>query len=187
MKISKFFIRPENTIFVIIDIQEKLVNAMPEDVVEKVIYNNILLVELCKTYKIPVLLTEQYPKGLGKTIDRIKEILPEYNPIEKISFNACLEPLFLKALKALRKTKIILTGIETHICVYQTALALLSKGYTIYVPKDAVCSRKKQNWKTGLDLMNSAGVIVTDTETLVFQILEKAGTQEFKKIVKYIK
>ncbi|WP_038056377.1 isochorismatase family protein [Thermodesulfobacterium hydrogeniphilum] len=187
MEPFKYFLKPEEVILVIIDIQEKLVKAMPEDIAKIVIQNNIILIELCKIYNIPILLTEQYPKGLGQTVEEIKRVLPEYEPIEKITFNSCLEPKFMEKLEKNNRKKVILTGIETHICVYQTALDLLNKDYIVYLPKDAVCSRKKQNWETGLMLVSLAGGVVADTETLIFQVLERAGTEEFKKMVKYIK
>ena len=187
MELNKYILKSEEMVLVIIDIQEKLLKAMQEDVAEEVVKNNLILIELSKLYKIPILLTEQYPKGLGVTIKDIQEALPEYKPIEKITFNSSLEPEFFKKLQEVNRQKIILTGMETHICIYQTALDLINRGYTVFVPKDAVCSRKKKNWKTALELLKAIGAIVTDTETLVFQILERAGTEEFKHMVKYFK
>ncbi len=185
---KKFYIRSEDTLLVITDIQEKLVNAIEKDVAEKTIKNNILLIETAKIFNIPILLTEQYPKGLGKTVEEIKNSLPEYNPIEKVTFSSLLEPNFEKEfIKYSERKKVILTGIETHICVWQTFLDFSKRGYTVFVPKDAVCSRKKLDWKSGLELINSAGGIVTTTETLVFQLLKKAGTPEFKKVLKFVK
>ncbi len=185
---DRFYINPEETLLVITDIQEKLVSAMKKDVAEEVIKNNILLIETAKIFNIPLILTEQYPKGLGKTVEEIKNSLPEYKPIEKVTFSSLLEPEFEKELtKYSNIKKIILTGIETHICVWQTFLDLVKKGYTVFVPKDAVCSRKKLDWKAGLELINSAGGIVTTTEILVFQLLKRAGTQEFKALLKFIK
>lgn len=185
---EKFYISQEEVILIITDIQEKLVNAMKKDVAEEVIKNNKLLIEIAKIFNIPLILTEQYPKGLGKTVEEIKNSLPEYKPIEKITFSSLLEPEFEKELiKYFNRKKVILTGMETHVCIWQTFLDLTKRGYIVFVPKDAVCSRKKLDWEAGLDLIKLAGGIVTTTETLIFQLLKKAGTPEFKEVLKYIK
>ncbi len=186
--IEKYFIAPEEALLVITDIQEKLVKAMDEDIAKEVIKNNVILIETAKLFKIPIILTEQYPKGLGQTVKEIKEILPLYEPIEKISFSSFLEPDFEKELnKHNNRRKIILTGVETHVCVWQTFLDFIKREYTVFIPKDAVCSRRKIDWETGLDLIKTAGGIVTTTETIVFQLLKKAGTPEFKKILELVK
>ena len=184
---EKYFIKPEEFILVITDIQEKLINAMKKDIAEKVIKNTITLIELSKLFNIPIILTEQYPKGLGQTVEKIRKALFYYEPIEKITFSSFLEPKFAESIQRLNRTKVIITGMETHVCVWQTSLDLLLNGYTVFVTKDAVCSRKKLDWKTGLELIKSAGGIITTTEILVFQILKKAGTEEFKKIIKLVK
>lgn len=184
---ERYFIRPEEAILIVVDVQEKLVRAMEEKIVSKIIKNIIILVEVAKVLEIPVILTEQYPKGLGQTIEDLKKVLPEYHPIEKITFDCCAEEKFLATLRSYGRNKVILTGMETHICIYQTALSLLSKGYFVFLPKDAVCSRKEENWKTGLQLSILAGALPVDTETITFQLLQKAGTEEFKKLSVYFK
>ncbi|QER41397.1 hydrolase [Thermodesulfobacterium sp. TA1] len=184
---EKYFIRPEEAVLVIVDVQEKLVKAMEEKVVSKVIKNISILIEVAKGLGIPIMITEQYPKGLGPTIEEIKTVLPEYTSIEKITFDCCGEQRFLESLEAFGRRKVILTGMETHICVYQTALSLLNKGYCVFLPKDAVCSRREENWKTGLQLSILAGALPVDTETITFQLLQRAGTEEFKKLSVYFK
>ncbi|GLI54021.1 isochorismatase family protein [Thermodesulfovibrio yellowstonii] len=186
MKLEKFFIKPENSLLIIIDVQEKLAKAMKEEIVEKTLKNITTLIELCKLYHIPIVFTEQYPKGLGKTLDRIKTLINE-EAIEKISFSSVGEKKFANKIREIGKNKIILTGMETHVCVLQTALDLLERDYHVFVPYDAVCSRKKQDWQSGLELMKQAGAVISCTETLTFQILKKAGTTEFKKILEFIK
>ncbi|WP_353684639.1 hydrolase [Thermodesulfovibrio sp. 3907-1M] len=186
MSFEKFFISPENALFVIIDMQEKLAKAMKEDILEKTVKNIITFVELCKIYQIPIIFTEQYPKGLGKTLEEIKSLIND-EAIEKISFSSAGEEKFISKIRELNRQKIILTGMETHVCVWQTALDLLQRGYHVFVPSDAVCSRKKQDWKIGIELMKNAGAVITCTETLVFQLLKKAGTAEFKKMLEFIK
>lgn len=186
MKLEKFFIKPEDSLLVIIDVQEKLAKAMKEDIVEKTLKNITILIELCKLYQIPIVFTEQYPKGLGKTLDRIKTLIKE-EAIEKISFSSVGEEKFINKIKDIGRQKIILTGMETHVCVLQTAVDLLVRNYHVFVPYDGVCSRRKQDWQVGLELMKQAGAVISCTEILAFQILKKAGTTEFKKILEFIK
>ena len=182
---NKFFIKAEDAALVIIDIQEKLAVAMKHK--EQVVNNSLHLIEIARLLQIPILLTEQYPKGLGPTLPEIKEALPVYALFEKLSFNCCQETGFPEKIAALGRKKLILTGMETHICVLQTSLGLLQSGYTVQVVQDAVCSRTKANFKTGIELMRTAGAVITCTEILLFQLLQKAGTEPFKVISKRIK
>lgn len=182
---SKFFLNAKDTVFVVVDIQERLAAVMGER--EKVVSNTLHLIEIAKLLHIPMLLTEQYPKGLGRTVSEIKDALPLYEPIEKMAFGCCGEPAFLKSLAALGKKKVILAGMETHVCVLQTCLGLLNERYAAHVVSDAVCSRTRENYGTGIAFMRDAGAVITGTETVLFQLLEKAGTEEFKTISKKIK
>lgn len=181
---EKFFLEKDNSLLIIIDIQERLASAMK--VKEEITTNCLHLIELSKLLEIPIIVTEQYPKGLGQTIEEIRNALPSYNPIEKITFDCCMERYFLEKVKEYGKN-IILTGMETHICVLQTCLGLLKEGFNVHVVKDAVSSRSKENWKTGLEFMRDAGAVITCTETVLFQILKIAGTEQFKAISKRIK
>lgn len=183
---EKFLISHEEALLVIVDVQEKLARAMKEEIVEKITKNISVLVELCKIYQIPVIITEQYPKGLGNTLKEIKNILNK-NVIEKIHFSCVQEKEFISKIKELARKKIILTGMETHVCVWQTALDLLLRDYNVFVPYDCVCSRRKEDWEIALELIKEAGGIITSTEALIFQILKKAGTSEFKKMLDFIK
>ncbi len=185
MTLDKFLLNKEDAVLLIVDIQEKLAVVMKER--EKVVRNNLHLIELAKMIDVPVMVTEQYPKGLGPTVAEIREALPAYRPIEKMTFDCCGQPTFLDELKAHRKNTVVLTGMETHICVLQTCIGLLKGGVTVHLVQDAVCSRTKENWKTGVEFMRDAGVVVTSTETVLFQLLKVAGTEEFKKISKRIK
>lgn len=184
---NKFLLDKENTALLIIDIQERLAAAMKDKVREDVINNCRHLIELSKMLNVPVVLTEQYPKGLGQAVAAIKDSLPEYKPIEKLAFNCCYEPHFIDEIKKLNKKTILITGMETHICVLQTCIGLLNEGYNVYLVRDAVCSRAKENWKTGMEFMRDAGAVITCTETVLFQLLKVAGTEEFKTISKRIK
>ncbi|MCL5061708.1 MAG: hydrolase [Nitrospiraceae bacterium] len=182
---DRFFLSKDNAALVITDIQDRLAAVMK--VREDVIKNCLHLIELAKMLNIPVVLTEQYPKGLGPTVNEIKEQLPVYQPIEKLTFSCCEEPNFLNEIKKLNKKSIILTGMETHICVLQTCIGLLKEGFHVHLVRDAVCSREKENWKAGVEFMRDAGAVITCTETVLFQLLKVAGTEEFKAISKRIK
>ena len=183
--VDKFLIRKDEVILVLIDIQEKLAAAMKKK--ESVVANCLHLLELAKLLGIPMLLTEQYPKGLGTTVEEIKTALPVYEPFEKTAFDCCREIGFIEKVAASGRQKILLTGMETHICVLQTALGLIQAGYSVQVIQDACCSRTKDNFKIGMEWLRDAGAVITGTETVLFQLLEKAGTEPFKVISKRIK
>jgi nicotinamidase-related amidase len=185
MTLDKFFLNRENSALLIVDIQEKLAVVMKER--ERIVKNNLHLIELAKMIGMPVMVTEQFPKGLGTTVAEIREALPLYRPIEKMTFDCCGQPAFLDELKEHKKSNVVLTGMETHICVLQTCIGLLRGGINVHLVQDAVCSRTKENWKTGVEFMRDAGAVVTSTETVLFQLLKVAGTEEFKKISKRIK
>ena len=168
-----------------VDVQERLAAVM--DRKEQVLDNCRRLIEGAKILDVPIAVTEQYPKGLGPTEEELRGALLSYEPFEKLTFSCCGEPSFTSALESLGRRTIILAGMETHVCVLQTALDLLRGGYGVHLVRDAVCSREKENWITGVDLMRDAGAVITSTETVLFQLLGKAGTEEFKAISKLVK
>jgi nicotinamidase-related amidase len=172
-------------VLLIVDIQDKLAAVMKDR--DAVVRNNLHLIELAKMLGMSVMVTEQYPKGLGTTVPEIRDALPRYQPIEKMTFDCCGQPAFLGTLKSHAKKTVILTGMETHICVLQTCVGLLQGGINVHVVRDAVCSRTEENWNTGIEFMRDAGAVVTCTETVLFQLLKIAGTEEFKAISKRIK
>ena len=175
----------DNTGVVLLDVQEKLMPVMERK--ERVTENILRLLHLSKLYDLPVVLTEQYPKWLGSTLSELKEALSSYDPIEKLCFNCCDDDTFNTRLGSEDLTNIILMGVESHICIFMTCISLLEKGYKIHVPQDAVDSRTDENWRIGLELMRGAGARITSTENIVYQILKKAGTKEFKEMLKRIK
>jgi len=182
---EKFLLDKNSTALLIIDIQEKLAAVMK--VKDLVITNSLHLIELAKIQHIPIILTEQYPKGIGQTVEEIRNALPEYKPIEKLTFSCCDEQGFISEIRKLNKQTIIVAGMETHVCVLQTCIGLLRDGFNVYVVQDAICSRNKENWKTGIQFMRDAGAVITSTETVLFQLLKIAGTDDFKTIIKRIK
>lgn len=185
MAVDKFMLDKNNAALLIIDIQERLAVVM--DRKDQVVKNTLHLVELARMQNLPVVVTEQYPKGLGRTVPEIQSCLPAYLPIEKVSFNCCGEATFNEHIKRLGRKKIIVTGMEAHICVLQTSLGLIKAGFDVHLVADAVCSRTKANWRSGVELIRDAGGVLTNTETVLFQLLGVAGTPEFKAISNRIK
>jgi nicotinamidase-related amidase len=175
----------KNTAMVVVDVQEKLIPLMGRG--ERLVDNMITLLRLAGLFEIPIVLTEHYVKWLGATIPDIKESLPAYEPIHKMDFNCCEADDFNRRLESHHVENIILTGVETHICVYQTCFTLQKKGFQVHVPQDAVDSRTDENWRIGLELMRDAGAVVTSTETIVYQVLKRAGTKEFKTMLRMIR
>lgn len=175
----------ENTGLLVIDVQEKLMEVMGQK--QRFIDNITRLLHLSKIFHLPVILTEQYRKWLGPTLPEIVETLPSYDPINKMHFNCCDVDDFNDRLESGNFKNIIVTGVESHICVFQTCVSILEKGYNVHVPQDAVDSRTDENWRVGLKLMEKAGAIITSTETVIYQILKKAGTKEFKRMLKIIR
>jgi nicotinamidase-related amidase len=183
--VAKFAIDRADAALVIVDVQERLAAVMDQR--RKVIGNCRRLIEGAKILGLPVVVTEQYPKGLGPTEEELRGALPAYDPIEKISFSCCGEPKFMESVSALGREKIILAGMETHVCVLQTCIELLSGAYGVHLVRDASCSRTRDNWLTGIGMMRDAGAVVTSTETVLFQLLAEAGSPEFKAVSKLVK
>jgi len=185
MSTEKFRLEKDSAAIVVVDIQERLMAAMKQ--AKKVYRNTRIVLEAGKVLGLPVLATEQYPRGLGHTVDEVSKCLSPYEPIEKITFSCCGEGSFMDAVKAAGRKQIILLGSETHVCVYQTCLDLLEAGYNVHLVRDAVCSRAKENYLAAIELMRQAGAVITTTETALFQMLVKAGSDEFKAISKLVK
>jgi len=182
--VSKFKLKADECALIVIDLQEKLMKAMKD--AEKVLNNTNLLLATAKQFEIPVIVTEQYPKGLGPTVAEIKNNLPEHSYFDKVNFSACGDS-FMDKITAVGRKTLIVVGTETHVCVFQTARDLLAAGYDVQVVSDAVCSRFDFNYLNGLDLMKEAGAVITNTETVVFDLLGCAGTPQFKVISPMVK
>lgn len=183
---EKFFLDRDNAVLVVIDVQEKLCRAMDEKVLEKLTGNIAILQEAARELGIPAVATEQYVKGLGETLCVLKDRLPE-PALEKMTFSCCGEEPFPAKLRNLGRTQVIVTGMETHVCVLQTVLELLDAGYNVHLVKDAVMSRRKENWQVGVEGAKAAGAVITSTEAALFQLLRVAGTEEFKKLSKLVR
>lgn len=175
----------ENSLILIIDIQDRLVAALDKDII---VTNAVKVASAAKLLSIPVLLTEQYPKGLGHTVSQVQEVLPENSEVlEKTFFNALLEEGMLDKIKSYGKKQIVIFGIETHICVHQTASALVEAGFDVYVIKDACASRSKYEFKQGIDAMQANGVKVSCVEIALFEWLKGAKNPKFKEVQALIK
>lgn len=176
-------ITTQNSAFLFIDVQEKLVGMLRKDKVAK---KAEILARLAKVLGIKTVLTEQYPQGLGSTIPQVKYSIPDSaRTFEKTSFNALLTDGVQEALGDVKNVFIL--GIETHICVYQTAIALLVKGYNVFVVKDACASRETDEFKAGINLMEKEGAKILTTEMVVFEMLKSSKHPNFKEIQALIK
>jgi nicotinamidase-related amidase len=180
----------ERAALLVIDIQDRLAAAMPEATRTSVIRNTNVLVEAAKRFGIPIVVSQQYPKGLGQTVSAIEDGLrdaPAVHRFDKVDFSAAACPEFAALAPTLKRDQWIVTGMESHVCVYQSVRGLVDRGYQAHVVADAVASRTEENWQIGLNLAERAGGIVTSTEVVVFDLLGKAGTDDFKTLSKLIK
>lgn len=177
---------PATSLIAVVDMQERLAAAMPGEALERTVKNVNILLEAAKVLGVRVLATEQYPKGLGPTLPAIREKL-EGQPFDKLTFDACCEPRFAHALAQAGVRDVIVVGMEAHVCVFQTAREIARRGYRVIVVADAVCSRSEENRVLGLGLASDVGAVVAPTETIVFDWLERAGSDAFKAISKLLR
>jgi nicotinamidase-related amidase len=174
------------TALVFVDVQGKLAQLMHE---KQALFSNLVkLVEGAKVLELPIVWMEQNPDGLGPTIPEAAEAMPEgLSPIPKFSFSCCGEPEFVRALEATGRRQVLICGIESHICVFQTTLELIGRGYGVQVVADAVSSRAAGNRELGLARMKEAGATLTSVEMALFEMLRVAQGYRFKQIVKIVK
>ena len=175
----------EKTALLIIDIQEKIFRVML--IPEIIIQNTIKLIEGFRILGSPIFVTEQYPKGLGETESRIKKSLKDIAPIQKLSFSCSGAGNLFETLQYRKIKQVAVAGIESHVCVQQTVLDLLANGFQVSLAADACSSRKETDYNIALERMRTAGVIVTTTEAILFELLNVSGTEEFRKISKIVK
>jgi len=175
-------IKREDSLIVFIDFQERLMPVIYNR--EKVLENAIRLARFSKIVNIPVIITEQ--EKLGKTLPDLKNELKEVTPVTKIHFNCFENDEFLKLVKGYRKDTLIIAGVEAHICVAQTALSGILQ-FNVHVIEDAVSSRTEANSKAALERMKQAGVVISTAEMFIYEILKKAGTEEFKASLQLVK
>ena len=174
----------DSTAFVLVDLQVKLLAAIHAK--DALVANAAKLVRGMRALDVPIVWTEQNPRGLGPTLPEIADLLPG-EPIVKFSFSCCREPSFADAVARLGRKQIVLAGMETHVCVWQTAADLLADGYEVHIVADAVSSRTPQNREIGIQKARDAGAVVTSVEAALFELLGVAEGPTFKEILKIVK
>jgi len=173
---------------IVVDIQEKLLPPIFQK--EQLLHNSKLLIRAATVLKIPTIMSTQYAKGLGKTVPEIASLLPESEAIDKDQFSCFGSDVFCSLLKRLHgsdRNTLLLCGMESHICVAQTALAALRDGYLVHVASDAVSSRTEWNWKIGLERMRAAGAVISSTEMMIYELMRSSLSPAFKEMLPHLK
>ena len=177
----------EQCALVVIDIQEKLLPPIFQR--EQLVRNAQLLIRAAGILKIPALVSTQYAKGLGGTVPEVASLLPETDPIDKTLFSCFGSDVFCSVIKQVpgQRNTLLLCGMESHICVTQTALGALREGYLVHVASDAVSSRTKWNWKIGLERMRSAGAVISSTEMMIYELMRSSSSAAFKELLPHLR
>ncbi len=171
------------SVLVVIDLQQRLGDAMPGKVLNRVLLNTSLLAKAAGLLEVPVLKTEQYPRGLGATLPEVASALPPATiEFEKTSFSCCGADGFLAAVDRSGRHQVVIVGMEAHVCVLQTALDLAAAGLQVYVVEDAICSRRLENYQNALDRLRQSSVSVVSAESVVFEWMGTAEHPHFKAI-----
>jgi len=186
-EIARRPLEAEHCALIVVDIQEKLLPPIFQK--EQLVKNSQLLIRLAGILKIPTLMTTQYARGLGNTVPEIASLLPGTDPIDKQMFSCFGSDAFCSLLKRLpgNRNTLLLCGMESHICVMQTALGALREGYIVHVASDGVSSRTEWNWKIGLERMRAAGAILSSTEMIIYELLRSSGAPAFKELLPHLK
>jgi nicotinamidase-related amidase len=180
---------PKECALIVIDVQERLAAAMPAPQLAELTRAATILIEACELLGARVIATEQYPNGLGSTIPALHEPLARINApiLSKLDFSACDSPAFERAWAAARARTAVVCGMEAHVCVFQTVRELVARGADVHVALDGVASRRDDHRAAGLELCRAAGATITTMETVVFDWLQRAGSDSFKKLSKRIR
>ncbi|HVP43159.1 MAG TPA: hydrolase [Terriglobales bacterium] len=184
---ARQLLRSDSCALVVVDMQEKLFPPIFEK--ERLARNVQLLIRLAKILQLPILAATQHVKGLGPIIPEIASLLEGTQPINKMDFSCLSNPEFCAAVKHLPRERntLLLCGMEAHICITQTALGALNQGYIVHVAADAVSSRSESNWKIGLERMKQAGVVISSTEMMMYELMRASGTPVFKEMLQHLK
>ena len=182
-------LEPNTSLVFVVDVQEHLVAAIPPDAAARVVHNTAVLLEAARLLGVSVMASEQYPKGLGPTVEALRGPLDQVKAprFEKLAFSALGEPPISAAIVDAAPRDVLLVGMEAHICVFQTARDLVKRGIRTQVVADAVASRTEERRAIGLSLSERAGAVVTTTETVLFEWLGRAGTDAFRAISKMLR
>lgn len=170
---------------VVVDIQERLLPAMHEW--NRVVQNAVRLIRGACVLGLPILVTEQYRKGLGGTVTEVAQAVDKFHPMEKLAFSACGAVGAMERIKTSGMKDVLVCGIEAHVCVTQTCLDLLQEGMRVFIVEDATSSRTLENWSCGIRRMRDAGATIVSVEMALFELLGQAGTDEFKQILNLVK
>jgi len=186
-EIARRALEPEQCALVVIDIQEKLLPPIFQK--EQLVRNSQLLIRAAGILKIPALVSTQYSKGLGNTVPEVASLLPSVEVADKTLFSCFGSDVFCSLLKRLpgNRNTLLLCGMETHICVAQTALAALREGYLVHVASDAVSSRAEWNWRVGLDRMRDAAAVISSTEMMIYELMRSSSSTAFKELLPHLK
>ena len=186
-EIARRPLEAEQGALIVVDIQDRLLPPIWEK--DRLVRNSQMLIRMAGILKIPAIVTTQYAKGLGGTVPEISSLLPDSAPIDKLMFSCFGSDVFCSMLKRMpgQRTTVLLCGMETHICVMQTALAALREGYVVHVASDAVSSRVEWNWRVGLDRMRAAGAVISSTEMMIYELLRSSGSPAFREMLPYLK
>lgn len=174
-----------DAVLVVVDVQDRLADAMPRR--DEVVATAAMLVRSARLLGMPVLVTRQYPEGLGDIVPELRAVLGEYTPIDKTVFCCRSDKGFSGELADTWRGQVILVGMEAHICIAQTALALVEDGYRVHVVADAVCSRRDSDCEIALERLRYAGAAVTTSEAVLYEALGEAGTEEFRAVLTMVK
>ena len=178
-----FTLYPGSTALLVIDMQERLGAAMPEKLWKRAVKNTQVLVDGARLLEVPVIVTEEYPKGLGPTVGAVRELLPSgTETVHKMDFSCAHLPDVRGCLDEHRRRQLVIVGQETHVCVFQSVRHFVERGWFCHVVSDAVLSRKKENWEVGLRLMDGAGATITSTETVLFDLMKTAEHPAFRTV-----
>ena len=182
---SDWRLTSENAVLVVIDVQEKLMAAMARRSELLMMLNK--LIRAVRILELPPLITVQYVKGLGPICAELAESTAGLTPMEKTAFSCCGSEVFTRALQRLGRKRIILCGVEAHVCVQQTALDLMSGGHAVYLAADTICSRREADCTRAVERLRDYGAVITTAEAIVFELLREAGTPQFKQILPLFK
>ena len=182
---KKLTLDREDTVLVVVDVQERLLPVIHGH--EALLANIVRLVRGAQILEVPVICSEQYPKGLGPTVGQLAEALAGVDRQEKITFSCLRDDGLARTLENTGKSTLLVCGIESHVCVTQTVLDAIEKGLSVHVAADAVSSRNPENKRTALERLAAAGATITSTESALFELLGRAGTEQFKAISRLVK
>lgn len=184
---NRLAVNEKDAVLLVVDVQERLAPAMEPELYGRLIENLKRFGAARSVLDLSVVVTEQYPKGLGHTVAPLQDAFAGVTPLEKIAFSAMGDEGIAKTLESIGRQSVVVAGMETHICVYQTVRDLVDAGFSVHVLSDAVASRTRDNYSIGLALMEKTGAAISSTETVLFDLLGRAGTDAFRAISKLVR